>query len=228
MRKTLIALLFITAGISIVGCKKKDNGPSNTGSVMFVNGCAGTLPAIDVKINNANVSGALNISFPASSGYKVVSTGTAVNIGFFLTNVGTPISSQSVTVESGVSYTAFCAGLITQPAFLFTKDDMTPPSANNSRIRFVNLSKDNLNVTASAQTTNIGTDVKSLEVTKFIEVPAGSYELKAGDPSDISTVVSTDPKAQTLGAGKIYTLMLTGSKGGTSVSALKLTLISNN
>ncbi len=228
MKNALVVLVALLTVVGIDSCKKKDPAPSNTGSVMFVNGCAGTLPAIDAKADNVNIGGALNLAFPSSSGYKYVMAGSPVNLSYTLTNVGTPISNQSVTLATGKYYSAFCAGIITSPSFLFTTDDMSAPAASSAKIRFVNLSKDDLKVTANAQTTVIGTGIKSMEISSFIQVTAGDYELKAGDPSDISTVVSTEPKTMGLGAGKIYTLMLTGSKAGSGVSALKLTLINNN
>ena len=227
MKKALIALLSL-ALVGSYGCKKTNPAPTNTAGVMFVNGCAGSLPAVDARVDNVAISGALNIAFPAYSGYKYVKSGTPVTLGFFLTNVGTPVSSQSVTLENNVSYSAFCGGLITSPAFLLVKDNMTPPATNKAKIRFVNLSKGNLKITANAQTTIIGTDITALGYTEFIEVSAGGYELKAGDPSDISTVVATEPTTQVLAAGKIYTLILTGSKSGSGTSALRLKLLNNN
>jgi hypothetical protein len=228
MKNVLITLIAILTALGADSCKKKDNTPSNTGSVLFVNGCAGTLPAIDAKADGVNIGGALNMAFPSSSGYKSIKSGAPVVLAYYLTNTGTPVASQTVNLTMGAHYSAFCAGIITNPSFLLTTDDMTAPAASSAKIRFVNLSNDDLNITATAQTTVIGSNVKSKQISDFIQVAAGSFELKAGDPSDISTVVATEPTLQGLGAGKIYTLMLTGSKTGTGVSALKLTLISNN
>jgi hypothetical protein len=227
MKKVLFALLSLSL-LGNAGCKKTNPAPSNTAGVMFVNGCAGSLPAIDARVDNININGALNLAFPSYSGYKYVKSGTPISLGFFLTNVGTPVSSQTVSLETGASYSAFCGGVITSPAFLFVKDDLTAPATNHAKVRFINLSKDGLSVTANVQTSVIGTDIRSLGVSNYLEVIAGAYELKAGDPTDISTVVTTDPKTQSLAAGKIYTLILTGTKTGTGESALKLKLITNN
>jgi hypothetical protein len=226
MKNNRVLLLSVTALFVLYGCKKKNETPPNTASVMFVNGCAGTIPGIDAKVDNVNVGGALNVSFTNNSGYKLVKAGSPVTIGYFLTNVGTPVSSQSVTLTSGAHYSAFSAGLITSPSFVLASDDMTAPGTSNAKIRFVNLSNDGMSVTATAQNTVIDSGVTAMKVTSYIQVPAANYELKAGDPTNINTVVSTGVK--TLAAGKIYTLMLTGSLAGTGVSALKLTLINNN
>lgn len=228
MRKVFVFFLSVTIIGGFYGCKKKNDPPPNTGNVMFVNGCPGANPGLDAKVDYTNVDGAANISFTKSSGYKYVKAGNAVNISYFITNEGTPVINQSVNISNTAHYTAFCGGLVTSPAFLFTTDDFSAPAPNTAKIRFVNLSKDTLSVTANATIAVIGVGVKAMQVTGFAQVSAGNYELKAGDPSNIGTVVTTEPKTMALAAGKIYTLMLTGTMSGTGTSALKLTLLTNN
>jgi len=227
MKNTLVAALSVALISGMYGCKKNNPEPSNSANVMFVNGCAGTLPGIDTKLDNINVSGAANIAFGNNSGYKNVKAGTAINIAYYLTNVGTPVTSSTVNINKDMHYSAFSGGIITSPTFVFVQDDMTAPANNTAKIRFVNLSPDAMSVTANVQNNVIDSNVTSLEVSPYLSVTAGAYELKAGDPSNINTVV-TIGGSQTLGAGKIYTLMLTGTVAGTGVSALKLTLINNN
>jgi len=228
MRKPLLAVLTLALLHLAYGCKKKDPPPANQANVMFVNGCAGTLPGIDAKVNAANVDGALNMPFRTWSGYRPVKGGVPVELSFYITNVGTPISKGSSTLTINSHYTAFCGGLITAPTFLLTQDTLMPPVQGMAKIRFVNLSNDNLQVDATAGTTVIGKGVKTLQVTSFIEIPSGNIELKAGDPSDISTVVATEPTAQLLASGKIYTMILTGATAGTGDSKLKLKVVNNN
>jgi hypothetical protein len=226
MKRIILSLIPVLMFGMLFSCKKKDNAPADSASVLFVNGCAGTLPAIDAKVDDINVSGALNLPFTSNSGYKYIKAGASVNIAYYITNVGTPVINRSFNVVSGAHYSAFAGGLITNPSLVFTEDDMTAPASNSARIRFINLSPDAMSVTATASNTVIGADVTSMSVTSPINLTAGSFELKAGDPTNINTVVTAG--SNTLAAGKIYTLMLTGSLAGTGVSALKLTLISNN
>jgi hypothetical protein len=221
-RSTIIAMM----AISMFSCNKKNTQPANTGSVLFVNGCAGTLPGIDAQVNDVNVSGALNMPFTTYSGYRYVSSGTAVKVAYYITNTGTPVVSNNVTIADGQYYTAFAGGLVTNPALVFVQDDQTMPAADKAKVRFVNLCRDALSITATVANTTIGTGVTSLGVTPYIEVKADNYELKAGDPGNINTVVSTGNK--TLAAGRSYTIMLTGSTAGTGESGLKLTLVNNN
>ncbi len=226
MKKLFGILLATTVVTSFYGCKKDNPAPADSASVMFVNGCAGAAPGIDAKVDNVNVSGAANIAYSASSGYKLVKTGTAVNISYYITNAGTPVTNEPVTIDAGMHYTAFSSGLITAPGFIFTQDNLSAPAASSAKIRFVNLSNDGMNVTATASNTVIDSNVTSQVVTSFVELPAGNYDLKAGDPANINTVVTTG--TQTLAAGRIYTLMLTGALVGTGASQLKLTLLNNN
>ncbi|GAA4462483.1 hypothetical protein GCM10023093_09170 [Nemorincola caseinilytica] len=226
MKRILLSSLVLSLLVSLHACKKKDNTTNTSTSVMFVNGCAGTLPGIDAKADDRNVSGALNLTFPSNSGYRLIGAGTSVKLDYYLTNVGTPVASKTVTIETGKHYSAFAGGIVTSPTFVFTTDDLTAPGSNGAKIRFVNLSPDGLNVTANAGNNVIDSAVTTMEVSPFREVIAGVYDLKAGDPSNLSTVVSLNTR--TLAAGKIYTLMLTGTTSGTGVSALQLTLISNN
>ncbi len=226
MHKIIIPLLSLLVVVYGSSCKKKDNAPANSASVLFVNGCAGTLPAVDVKVDDVNVSGALNIPFTGTSGYRFIKSGNGVNIAWYLTNVGTPVTNRSLDITSNAHYTAFAGGLVTAPSFVFVTDDMGSPGSTNAKIRFANLSPDGMSVTATVANTSIDTAVTAMEVSGFLPITAGNYELKAGDPTNINTVVTTGNK--TLAAGKIYTLMLTGSLSGTGTSALKLTLISHN
>lgn len=225
MKNAFVLCLSVMIVGGFYGCKKKNPAPSNAGSVLFVNGCAGT-DAIDAKVDYKAVSGAQNLGFTANSGYKYVTAGQNVNISFYITNKGTQVIKKTVTIANGVYYSAFCGGPITAPTFLLTTDDRSAPAQNTAKVRFVNLSNDSLNVTANASAMVIDSNVTSMKITSYLQVPAGTYELKAGDPKDLSTVVSTGTAS--LGAGKIYTLMLTGNKMGTGTSALKLTVMGNN
>ena len=225
VRKSFAALLCFAAVISVVGCKKKDDTPPNSANVAFVNACAGT-PGIDAKVNNTNVSGAVNLGFLGNSGYKAITAGSPVTLAYFLTNVGTPVSKLSTTLATGANYTAFCSGILTAPTFLLVSDDLTAPSSSNAKIRFVNLSSDNMSVTANAQTTVFASAITSLKASDFFSIPAGTYEIKAGDLTNLATIVTAGPKQ--LAAGKIYTVIMTGTLAGTDQSALHVTLLNNN
>jgi hypothetical protein len=224
MRKLLPFLIF-AAIVAFSACKKKDNPPSNNANVMFVNGCAGTT-AVDVSVGNTKVSGAVNIAFLSNSGYKGITAGND-SMAFILTNLGTPLKSLTSNLTANKSYSVFVGGLITGPVAVLLNDDLTAPPAGYAKVRVVNLSTDAMSVNANLGSTVIATGVGPQGSSAgFVQVAAGSYDIKVGDPTNIGTVVQTS--ATPLNSGKLYTVMLTGTVSGSSTSALKLTVIGNN
>ena len=223
MKKIFLSFSILAiAGFS--ACKKSSPAPSNSAIVMFVNGSAGT-SSIDVSTNNNKVQAATNLAFLVNSGYQYVTAGSE-NIAIVLTNLGTPLKSATANFTANAHYSVFAGGLVTNPSIVVTADDLAAPSSGNAKIRFVNLSNDALTETANIGTTAFATGITSQSYSSFSEVASGSYTIKAGDPSNISTVVSVGPSQ--LSAGKIYTVMLTGTLSGTSTSGLTLTIINNN
>ena len=216
-------MLFVTA-LMLYSCSKNNNAPANSSGVMFVNGCAGT--NVDMKADGKLVQGATGIGFQKTSGYRYLTAGSAVNIAFYLVD-GTPLVSSAVNMTASKNYSIFTGGLVTSPTFLLVSDDLSSPtSSSNAKIRIVNLSHDSLNITAYAGTNSFASGVGINSASAFSQVQAGLYELKAGDPANISTVISAGN--QMLSAGKIYTLLYTGSQSGSGLSALKISLVNNN
>ena len=222
-RISLFAAVIAFAAV-FTGCSKNKSGPSTTAGVMFVNGCAGTT-GIYTKVNNNNL-GPASINFFGNSGYQNITAGSSVNINFYLTNLGTALCSGTPALTAGSHYSIFAGGIITAPSFVAVPDDLTSPASGNAKIRFINLSSDNLNESFSIGTQTLDSNITYTHCSPFYPVTAGSYTIKAGDPTQISTVVSTS--STMLSAGKMYTVMLTGSQTGTSTSALTLTIIGNN
>jgi len=226
MKKLFFSFSVIAAIAGFAACKKSSSSPSNNASVMFVNGCAGTT-GITATVGTTQVSNAGNLSFLSNSGYQNVTAGTD-SVGFVLTNLGTPLKSGTSTLAANSHYSIFVGGLITAPSYLLLTDDLTAPTSSaNAKVRFVNLSNDTLSETAYVGTSTIASGITSQTAGTFAQVAAGSYTIKAGDPSNISTVISTSNPIQ-INAGKIYTVILTGTTLGTGTSALALTIIGNN
>ncbi len=224
MRNIFISVCILAAGAIFTGCTKNKSGPNTNASVTFVNGCAG-VSGMYGKVNGNNV-GSSNIAFFGTSGYQTVTAG-AENISFYLTGsaAGTLLSTGTPTLVAGNKYSIFIGGIITAPSFTTITDDLAAPASGNAKIRFVNLSSDNLNGRFSVGVQTLDSNITYTHCSPFYEVAAGNYTLKGGG-NDISTV-ATIPSV-VLGAGKIYTLMLTGSQSGTATSALTLTVLSNN
>ena len=225
MKNILLSLSILTI-VGFAACKKSNNPPPNDAHIMYVNGCAGT-SNVNVTSNATAVPAATNMAFLKNSGYQGLTAGND-SIAFVLTNLGTPLKGGTTNFAANTYYSVFVGGLVTGPAFVVTTDDLSVPTSGNAKIRLVNLSSDALSETGNAGSIAFATGVTAETFSSFTEVAAGSYNIKAGDPSNISTVVGLGTGATQLSAGKIYTVMLTGTLSGSGNSGLTLTLINNN
>lgn len=225
MKKILYPVLSIFAMLAFAACSKNSSAPANSAYVMMWNGCVGTT-SVDVKVDGKSVPNGTGIPYCGNSGYQFATANAAVSINYSLSSLGTPLANSSATMLTGQHYTMFCGGLVTAPRLLFTIDSITATSNDRAKIRLVNLSPDTLAANASAGSQIFAAGISSIQASQFVEVPAGGSEIKAGDPSNISTVISLG--TQSLSAGKMYTLILSGTRNGTGQSALRLTLIGNN
>lgn len=193
---------------------------------MFVNGCL-SAPSVSVKANSINIDGASGIPFLSTSGYKYVTAGSGVNLTFFLGNTNTPLANQAENMIAPGHYTAFLGGTISEPIYLFTTDDLTPPAPGNVKLRFVNLSPDNINETATVNDTIVTQGIAVNTISSFYQVRSGSSYITVYDPVSKNMVVHTDTVA--LLPGKIYTVLLTGTLADSlTLNGLLLSLIKNN
>ena len=225
MKKALLSLSVLTVIIAFSACKKKDVAPPNTANVMFVNGCAGT-NNVDVYINNVKQNNASNIGFLKNSGYQSINSGSGINIAFLLTQQGTPLSNSTQTLNVSAHYSAFTAGLVTGTSLVFTTDDINTPTAGKAKVRFINLSSDNLKTSCYVGTTKLDSNIGYQAYTPFYEVTATTTKVAMIDQNILTN--SGQINSQQLSAGKIYTFMLTGTASGVSTSVLTLSVINNN
>jgi Domain of unknown function (DUF4397) len=226
MRRILLAIVAVTVGFT--SCKKKESPAPTTASVMFVNGCAGAVN-LDAFVNNTKLNEASNIAFLKNSGYKQVTAASGVNIVFSLTGQGTPLMNGTESLTIGKNYSAFGAGLVNNNAFVFTTDDLTVPSAGKAKVRFINLSADNLNTDCYVAGVKLDSNITYKTCTPFVEVNPGTA-LKILMVDKVNASYSGELLGQTLAVGKIYTFMLTGTSavGASGSSVLTLTMIGNN
>jgi len=238
MKKTILSFSAIILITLFGACTKSDsNSPVTTASVMFVNGTTGSTPE-NAEANGTSVSGASNIAFQGSSGYQNITAGSSVNISLILANSNLTLGSSSISLTAGDSYSIFSGGAINSPAFVYTNDDLSAPASGQAKIRLINLSPDSLSLTGSLKNINTGdtatlasgigkiTATGSTSISAFFPLAAGTYKLVVADPLNYlgsSASIST----QTLNAGKIYTVIYTGTATGTGTSAYTLTVINN-
>lgn len=212
----------IVAGFT--ACKKSDSTPASA-SVMFVNAATGTS---SVSVSANGTVAASNIGFTNNSPYAHVAAGTNVNIIFSVNGSGisTPLVSGTKTLATNTHYSVFAGGLFTDPSLVVVTDDLTAPSAGMAKIRFVNLTSDNINASCFVADTKLDSNITYTHYSPFIEVSPIVDKITMLDPANPTNSVQL--VSQTLNAGKIYTIILTGSATGTGASALSLTMINNN
>jgi len=155
MKKILVSFSIIAAIIAFSACKKTNKStPSTNANVMFVHACAAgaTTINLDGKANGSTVAGAANMAFLKGSGYQPIAAGSGVDLSFFVTGLNI-LTHSAESLTANTYYTAFAGGSITAPSFVFTTDDLSAPSSGNAKIRFVNLSPDNLTTSCYVGTT---------------------------------------------------------------------------
>jgi hypothetical protein len=227
MKKLLFALLSISVLSTFNACKKSDSAPANNAIVMFVNAATGT-SSVSVSANNKAVAAATNLGFTKSSGYQSVTAGSAVNVSFSANGSGltTPLISGTPALTAGTHYSIFVGGIFTAPSFVITTDNLTPPTGSNVKIRFVNLSSDNLNASCFIGNTKLDSNISYQGFSPFIEISPVTDKVTMLDP--IAPTNTAQLLNQSFGPGKIYTVILTGSAAGTGAAQLGLTIIGNN
>ena len=221
-RTTILFVLLLIIG-SLFGCTKS-SAPLNSANVMFVNGCIDA-SSVSIKANSIPVDGASDIPFLGYSRYVYVTAGSGVNLTFFL-STGASLANQAVNITAPNHYTAFVGGDVSNPVYVFTTDDLTPPSKGNAKLRFINLSPDNISETVTANDSIVAQGIGPDSVSAFYLLRAGKYALGMFDPANDSLSTTTD--SLTFSSGKIYTVMLTGSKLSSGATGLALTVAGNN
>ena len=223
MLLTAASLLLLTA----FSCKKSNNNPpANSASVMVVNGCTGTAnTGVSVTAGGTAISNATNMPFLKTSGYQYITAGTSVAIVYNLTGVGTLVSG-TLSATTDQHYSVFAGGSITHPTYLSTSDDLTAVSGM-AKVRFVNLSPDALNEKCYIGNVAIDSNISANSVSQFHSIAATTATTVTMDdpatfPANLAQLNNT-----TFSAGKIYTVVLTGTAAGSGAPALAITVITN-
>ncbi|MBL7718634.1 MAG: DUF4397 domain-containing protein [Flavipsychrobacter sp.] len=230
-----LTYLFIGSALVLASCKKKGNDDpaptpvpeTPTALVKFVNGALNS-GVLSVKINDTTLQPLTGgVNFLGVSSYTRTSVGGSTKISYIYPNTGTVFQEMTSGLSAGNYYTAFVAGEVPgNIAMMVTSDDVTAPSAGKSKIRLVNLSADNYNLSFYVGGPKLDSNVAYKGVTPFYEVNAGSANIIAQDPMQVGNQRTLN--GQMLEAGKIYTIIFTGKTNSTGDADLKLTVVNNN
>lgn len=210
--RRFLTLSFFAASLAFSGC-----GSSSSSYVKFIHASAGA-PNVDVKVGSAYA--AQNAAFgTATSMYAKVPAGTNEQIQVFAAGKDTTaVLSANQTLMKNQYYTIIALNTPAKLQAAVENDDLTPPTSGDCKLRVVHASTlaGPVDVYVTAPGVSITDPMNPVTpvlsnftfgtVTKYLEVPAGSYEVRvtiAGQPSQVA--IDTGATGVPLTAGDIYT-----------------------
>lgn len=226
----IIQVIALGSLLAAASCGKKDTPdpvqpPAQVAHAMFMNACIGAAP-LKVNLNEVSISSITSLNTLDKTAYLELAPATQVKTAFVTqsSNVELAKTMQDYTVNT--YYSVFATGLVNNPSVLVTTDDISAPAGNLAKVRFINLSPDNLSETVYVGSNKIDSNVDYKEATGFRSITAGTYNVIVQDPNNVP--LSQNLQSQQFTSGKVYTLILTGTQNGSNEAALKLSIINNN
>jgi len=149
---------------------------------------------------------------------------------FSLVKKGTTevIVKSPVTLKEDKSYTAFVTEKAPKAVFAVFEDDLSAPTGENAKIRFVNLSPDApaLDLIVGGKADAALTKKAFKEATAFVNVAAAA-EVKFEIVENGKTVVLATLEKVKVEKGKVYTIWVKGLKDATDDTKLGLAIMTN-
>ncbi len=217
-------LLAISALVLLVlaSCKKADS--NFNGRITFLNGIIGAEP-ISIKLNETELIS--RDSFGVLKPNKSATSGT-YKVGFYIGTSTVPSFSITTNIESGRDYTWFGYDSLNKGK-VFLNKDFLPEKVTEGKcaIRFFSLipNSNGLFLQNDTGKTLLSNKAFASYPNSFEETDTTSLFLKM---KMSGTVAALDSLKKPLAAGKIYTIFLTGSIGGTGVQKPKLIFLEHN
>ncbi len=165
-------------------------------------------PAVDVKVNDANVL--TNVAFGTISDYIPVDAGT-YNIKVCAAGTTTCVIDADLTFAVGKKYTVAATNLLASIQAQVI-EDAAVLDAGNAQVRVVHFSADTPAVDVLTQdgATTVVDNLAYPNATGYLTLPAATYDLKVCANAD-NSVCPLDPAALTLAAGTAYTVFAIGA-----------------
>lgn len=204
--KTLSTLLaaFILLSIGLTACNKNsETEVTGTAYVRAVNSAEASAPQ-DFYVDDSKQS-TTALAYTQASSYTTVNAGTH-NVQFKTSGTTTVNVSGGIFLNPGTYSTFYYASDNTAVA---VQDDNTPPQSGKARVRFINLSSAvNSSVDFGLSSSNkIVTNLAYKTASVYSEVDAATtFSLYAAGSSTATLTLPT-----TIQAGKIYTVVISGS-----------------
>jgi Domain of unknown function (DUF4397) len=209
----LLTFCAIAGIFALAGC----GGTSDYAYVKFIHASPG-VPNVDVQV--ASTFAAQNTAYgSATSGYAQVDAGTNVKVQVFAAGKDTTaVLSANAPFTQNQYYTILALNTPAKLQAAIENDDLTPPTSGDCKIRVVHGSPSagpvDVYVTAPGVSltdpknpvTPVLSNFTFGTVTKYLQVPAGSYEVRVvvtGAPTEVA--IDTGAAGVPLMAGNIYT-----------------------
>jgi len=225
--KYLSMFLMLVLGITVfTGCSEDEEvmTPTPTAkSKVLVTHASPNAPGVDLLVDN--VIAGTNLTFPNSTAYLEVNSGTR-NIKVNVTGTSTTVIQADLPLATDKNYSVFAIDSVSSIEPLVLEDNLTSPASGKAHVRFIHLSP---NAPAVDITTTTGGivfgDYIFREASAFTPLDAGTYNLQVR-LQGTSTVV-LDLPGIVLTNGKIYTVFAKGFVGGAGAQALGAQIIVN-
>lgn len=230
----LFAVIFLVMPF-ISSCGKGTNvSPSSLNIQYQIINLSPDLGSVDLYIKFRKVNSS-SYFYPSASGYfflTAIDTPFQIRPGSTL-NQGTIAPSFNIfnldnVLKPNLKYTFMVTGLAKSDSIygIFTTDTATAPTLGRGKIRFVNASPRSTGFDVTANGTAAFTNQKYLEVSKFIELPAGSYDFQIF-PNGGKTILKDIPNT-IIQDGRLYTLYCYGLAGHTDSLAFGTGMVNNS
>jgi hypothetical protein len=226
--KNLLILPILAIGIlAFTGCSDDENNmvtptPVTTAKVLVTH-ASPDAPGVDLLVDNM-IAGS-NLTFPNSTGYLDVTSGTR-NIKVNVTGTSTTALQANLTLDANKNYSVFAVNNVSSIEAIVLEDNLAAPASGKAHVRFLHLSPNApaVDITLTDGTVVFGNKAFK-EYTAFTPLDAGTYNLQVR-LAGTSTVVLDLPNI-TLSNGKIYTVFAKGLVGGSGAQALGAQIIVN-
>lgn len=207
-----IALVAAAAALTFtVGC-----GSSGNAYVKIIHASADA-PNVDASVNGD--LGFKNLAFGNATDYTKVPAGTSQKIEVFAAGSdSSPVITATGNLVKNQYYTVIALNKVASLQLAVENDDLTPPASGDVKIRVVHGSTlaGPVDVYVTAPGVNINDPSNPVTpvlsnftfgtVTKYLQIPAGAYEVRVtphGQPGTVA--IDTGAKGVPLTAGNIYT-----------------------
>ena len=224
--KYLSMFLILVLGITVfTGCSDDEEivTPPVAKSKVLVTHASPDAPGVDLLVDNA-VAGT-NLTFPNSTGYLEVNSGTR-NVKVNVTGTSTTALQANLNLAADKNYSVFAVNNVASIEAVVLEDNLTAPASGKAHVRFIHLSPNApaVDITLTDGTVVFG-DYIFKEASAFTPLNAATYNLQVR-LAGTSTVVLELPNIA-LTAGKIYTVFAKGLVGGDGTQALGAQIIVN-